>query len=154
MFTFLIFNGLRNWSLEIPLPYTVCISSDSSMFMLVISSFGSPYILYQAIHFLMVALHWWTFASMTGVSTNIFSFIIWSATSIVGFSSANSNVCVNYVAIPSQFRVPCRNSIDAYQVLGVISNVCMKWWTHSCHGYSANIMQQWWRCLTRFSNPK
>ena len=101
----------------------------------------------------MVMLHWWELASSARISTNILSLIVWSATSNVGCSSANSNVFLNWLASPSQSWFPYRNSIDAYHILGVISNVWMKWWTHSCHGYSANMMRHWFICCTGLNNP-
>ena len=102
----------------------------------------------------MVALHWWELASLTGISANIFSFTSWRETSIVGCSSANSNVCANFLESPSHSLVPCRNSIDVYQVLGFISNVCMKWCTHSCLEYYANTMQHWLRFSMGFAKPE
>ena len=43
-------------------------------------------------------LHWWKFMTSTEISSNIFSFIICSTTSIVGCSLNESNVWVNIVA--------------------------------------------------------
>ena len=131
---FLDFQGLEELVTWISLPSTSCVSSYSGLLMLAGSSSRSLVRLYCWI----VTLHWWELASLTGISANIFSFTSWRETSIVGCSSENSNVCANCLASIYQYWVPFRSSIEVYQFLGVISNVCMKWWTHSCYGYSAN----------------
>ena len=96
--------------------------------------------------------HWWKFVAAMQISSNFFSFIICSATSIVGCSLANSNVCVKLVANSSHSRVPHRISIDVYQFLGTIFNVCMDRWTHSCRRYSCHVVRQCSICSTGFVN--
>ena len=85
--------------------------------------------------------------------SNIFVFITCNGTSIKGWSSTNSNMCVKLETSSSHSTVPHRNSTDMYQFLGIMCNVCTNWWTHSCHRHASHVTQHRLMWLTRLVSP-
>ena len=140
MFTFLVFNGFMNWLLEIPNPSTAQVPSDYVVFVSCgSSSSGPPVTLQHSIQCWTIVLLQLKFDIDIGIYSNIFILITCNATSIEGWSLKNSNVRVNLEAGSSHSIVPHCNSIDVYHFLGIISNICTKWWTHSYRRHTSHI---------------